>query len=163
MKWRKPSNHASDCYFCSINIRGYYRKNKKSITYSSVALLTFPVFIDIESTDNSDIEMQDISVDTSQDEEMETEDILSSSEDEVNQAPSKFTQEELSDLCRDLGLSKEDSELLASRLRDKKCLASGTKVTVLPYRTYYRTRDKPFRKYPILKRSCCYVHCCTLL
>ena len=112
--------------------------------------MSFPVFIDSESTDNIDIEMLDLSLDTSQDEEMEIEDILSSSEDEINQALWKFTQQELSDLCRNLGLSKEGSEPLSSRLRDKNSLVSGTKVT------YYRTRDKPFRKYFIKSNKLTY-------
>lgn len=160
MKWRKPSNHTSDCYFCSVNIHGYNRNNKKSITYPLVASVTFPVFIHGEPNDNSmgtetseqevlsdpehttgDIEMQDQSFDTSKEEAMETSDISSSSEDEVNRQQNKFSQDDVSDLCRDLGLSKESSELLASRLKEKKCLVSGTHVTC------YRTREKPFRKF----------------
>ncbi|GBP81329.1 Fat-like cadherin-related tumor suppressor homolog [Eumeta japonica] len=50
--------------------------------------------------------------------------------------PKPFTQEELNDLIRDLDLPNESAEILASRLREKKLLASGTKVTV------YHTRDQ---------------------
>ena len=49
-----------------------------------------------------------------------------------------FNQNELIDLIRDLSLSKEASELLASRLNDKKMLHNGTQVT------FYRTREKEF-------------------
>ena len=56
-------------------------------------------------------------------------------------SPSKFNQLELNDLVRDLGLSKEQSELLASRMKEKGCLEQGVKVT------HYRNRDKPLRKY----------------
>lgn len=52
-----------------------------------------------------------------------------------------FNQHELNDLIRDLGLSKESAELLASRLLEKDCLAPKTKVT------FYRNRNEPFRKY----------------
>lgn len=160
MKWRKPSNHVEDCYFCSTTVFGYNRKNKKSITYGSVASVTFPVYIDAEHNDNSmDVEpseqevssdadhtaggteMQDQSFNTSKEEVMETHNISSSSKDENNQDQQKFSQVDLSDLCRDLGLSKESSELLASRLKEKNCLTRGTHVS------YYRTRDKPFRKF----------------
>lgn len=44
-------------------------------------------------------------------------------------------------MCRDLGLSKDKSELLASRLKEKDCLASGTRIT------HYRSRERPFRKF----------------
>jgi hypothetical protein len=37
----------------------------------------------------------------------------------------KFTQSELNDLIRELQLTKEKSELLGSRLREKNMLASG--------------------------------------
>jgi hypothetical protein len=42
----------------------------------------------------------------------------------------------LSDLIRDLNLSKESSELLASRLKEKNVLRPGKKVT------FYRRREK---------------------
>ena len=53
----------------------------------------------------------------------------------------KVTQSELSDLIRKLQLTKEKSELLGSRLREKNMLASGVKFS------WYRNREKEFRKY----------------
>jgi hypothetical protein len=41
----------------------------------------------------------------------------------------RFDQSELSDLIRDLNLSKDSSELLASRLKEKNVLQPGTKIT----------------------------------
>ena len=55
--------------------------------------------------------------------------------------PILFNQEELSDLIRDLILSKESSELLASRLDDRNLLQQGTKTT------FYKTRDDEFLRY----------------
>ncbi|XP_076799763.1 uncharacterized protein LOC143444861 [Clavelina lepadiformis] len=52
-----------------------------------------------------------------------------------------FKQEELSDLIRDLNLSKEAAEILASRLKDKNCLGSGASIT------FYHTREKELRPY----------------
>ena len=52
--------------------------------------------------------------------------------------PILFDQQNLSDLIRDLSLSKESSEVLASRLKDRNLLQHGTKIT------FYRTRDKDF-------------------
>jgi hypothetical protein len=53
----------------------------------------------------------------------------------------KFTQSELNDLIRELQLTKEKSELLGSRLREKNMLAFGVKFS------WYRNREKEFRKY----------------
>ena len=51
-----------------------------------------------------------------------------------------FSQNELDDLARDLNLSKQDSELLASRLK-KSVLSSDTKIS------FYRETDKELRRY----------------
>ena len=33
MVWREQSNHVTDCYFCTTNKKGFYRKNKSKISY----------------------------------------------------------------------------------------------------------------------------------
>jgi hypothetical protein len=53
----------------------------------------------------------------------------------------KFIQSELNDLIRELQLTKEKSELLVSRLREKNILASGVKFS------WYRNREIEFQKY----------------
>ena len=55
--------------------------------------------------------------------------------------PQLFWQEELNDLVRDLDLSKQSAELLASRLDEKNLLAHDANVT------YYRTREEEFLAY----------------
>ena len=52
-----------------------------------------------------------------------------------------FNQEEFSNLIRDLNLSKESSELLASRLNDRNLQQHGTK------NTFYRTTDDEFLRF----------------
>ncbi|GBM36704.1 hypothetical protein AVEN_221969-1 [Araneus ventricosus] len=54
----------------------------------------------------------------------------------MSSIPQRFNQDELSDLTRDLNLSKEASELLASRLNNKNLLEEGNKIT------FYCTREK---------------------
>ena len=49
--------------------------------------------------------------------------------------PKPFSQGQLNDLVRDLGLSKESSEILASRLGEHDILDAGTKIT------FYSDRD----------------------
>ena len=53
----------------------------------------------------------------------------------------KFDQNDLSDLARDLGLSKLNSEILASRLEERNLLKRGTNIT------YYRKREQDFVQY----------------
>ena len=55
--------------------------------------------------------------------------------------PILFNQEKLSDLIRDLKLSKESSELLPSRLNDQNFLQQGTKIT------FFKTRDDEFLRF----------------
>ena len=52
--------------------------------------------------------------------------------------PVLFDQQSLSDMIRDLSLSKESSEVLAARLKDRNLLQHGTKIT------FHKTRDKEF-------------------
>ena len=47
---------------------------------------------------------------------------------EQSEVSKEFSQKEVSDLVRDLGLSKQNSMLLASRLKSKNVLSVGTKV-----------------------------------
>ena len=89
-----------------------------------------PIFKQIQI--ETDSETDDV---TSNDEIEDADLNLSSSE------PEKFNQNQLNDLVQELNLSKESAELLASRLRDKNLLSTGTKVT------YYRNRDAEFTPY----------------
>ena len=82
---------------------------------------------------------------------LSSEDDLSSTDSETTIAdndfppsllpPQIFSQNELNDLARDLNLSKESSELLASRLKEKNLLQPGTFIT------YYRNRRAEFLPY----------------
>ena len=60
---------------------------------------------------------------------------------EQSEVSKEFSQKEVSDLVRDLGLSKQNSMLLASRLKSKNVLSVGTKVN------FYQNREKELRRY----------------
>jgi len=49
---------------------------------------------------------------------------------ESKSKPTPFSQEALNDLCRDLYLTKDKSELLASRLKERNLLRKGVKITL---------------------------------
>src|SRR5678815_4515826 len=61
--------------------------------------------------------------------------------EEGDSTPSKFNQNELNDLVRDLYLSKDKAELLGWRLKRKNVLASGTTFA------WYRHREKDLLVY----------------
>ena len=61
--------------------------------------------------------------------------------------PKPFSQGQLNDLVRDLGLSKESSEIMASRLGEHGILDSGTKLT------FYHDRDDLLIRFLIMEDS----------
>ena len=145
MKWRQPTNH-DDCYFCKINLSGYNSKNKENIEYpTDVSSVDFPVLktdADFENNSANESAYSPMEVDESACSEDDIHSEESEEEDVSNlKTPQKFNQMELNDLIRDLALSKECSELLASRLKEKYLLEEKTNVT------FYRTREKNFVKY----------------
>lgn len=52
-----------------------------------------------------------------------------------------FNQEKLNDLVRDMNLTKQDAELLGSRLREEQCLTPQTSFS------WYRNRDEEYRTF----------------
>ena len=80
----------------------------------------------LKDTDKSD---NDIINDTATNEDAS----LSYTDYEVSSfEPTLFDQNELSDLIRDLSLSKESAEFLASRLKEKKPVEKGDTSKILP-------------------------------
>lgn len=139
MVWREPKNHSDDCYFCSCNVRGFNLKNKKDISYPNIQSAIRPVphgpEVPIPSPPDS---LDDIDDDheplAQQGDSEEDRDCY----DPGTTDPIPFSQSELNDLVRDLGLSKESAEVLGSRLKDKHILAPGTSFS------WYRSREKEF-------------------
>ena len=139
MIWREARDHSDDCYFCTVKTSGYNKKNKCSIEYPSLPSairpvphsfeIPVPVFVTLPSLEEQ-YDSDEVSDNSSSD--------FVIKDDSVRKG---FHQHELSDLARDLGLSKKASELLASRLREKNLLEKGTTVS------YFRTRESEFLQY----------------
>ena len=143
MVWRESTNHVEHCCFYSINATRVNKKKRKSLSYKSFPSAIPPV------ANSSDIpvpefkKLSDLSIDEHSDEEQrdykELTDVDDGDEDfACSSTPVLFNQHNLSDLIRDLSLSKESPKVLPSRLKDLNLLQHGTKTT------FYRTGEKEF-------------------
>lgn len=141
MVWREQINHFDDCYFCMVNIIGTNRNNRHKLSYPDIPsarrpvphsdIVPVPPFRELPQLSDDETCMSNIALgDESEESGGSDSDFQSNSHSE------SFDQKELSDLIRDLNLSKESSELLASRLKEKNALKPGTKITI------YRNREK---------------------
>lgn len=115
MIWREPTNHHDDCYFCVVNITGINSANKNKWSYPTLPSAQRPLLHSNESSvphtsSAFEIEQENYECDSQSD--------FTASQ---NSDPQLFNQKELSDLIRDLNLSKKCSEILASRLKKKIC------------------------------------------
>lgn len=157
MIWREPKN-SNECYICMTNTFGINQKKKSKICYANVTTVDLPVLMSANDTNenlkepdrNIEPASRSIDIDEASDQEslsVSNSDNDSSEDSEYNSHRSKtkkkgeYTQTELNDLVRSLGLAKDAAEVLASSLREKNLLSKGTKVS------YYRDREKDFRKY----------------
>jgi hypothetical protein len=139
MVWREPHNHYDDCYFCMVNIIGINSKNRSKWSYPDLASARRPIPHSDDLPVPKYCQLPELAPDES-DVPDSFEGNKSGDSDSDYEAhssfPQCFDQKELNDLIRDLNLSKDSSELLASRLKEKKFLSPGTKIT------FYREREK---------------------
>ena len=142
--WREPRNHADDCYFCLTNITGFNASSRKKIKYPNLrsamrpvphsddlSAPTPPVNKDLLSeSDEEKPSMED------SDESITLKDIEPTYSGTSGNEPHWITQEDLNDLARDLYLSKEQSELLASWLKQWNLVQEDVRITS------FRNRNK---------------------
>ena len=144
MLWRSPKNHHDDCYFCMVNMSGWNRDKKNSWYYPDLESARRPVphceevpipvcssLPKLVSNDDLFAETEEINSDDSN-----YSDSMSDTAAEWQSKVKPFSQSQLNDLVGDLALSKEASEVLASRLSEHGILDSKTKIT------FYRHRNE---------------------
>ena len=137
--WWEPKNHATDCYFCMTVIKGFSFKTRKSVAYPNIESVSKPVphnpvscpvpmspdsySLDVDDLSQSDSTANPESTNDSDDDYVPESDVIHL----VNNA-------ELSDLIRDLALTKGQAELLGSRLKQWNLLAPNTTICSFRYR-----------------------------
>ncbi|GFU74236.1 uncharacterized protein TNCV_4168271 [Trichonephila clavipes] len=112
MIWREPKNHSDDCYFCSCSVQGFnLKKNRKDISYRTIirsAIRPVPHGPDLPIPSPPD------TLDNILDDLDQISHISSDSDDGYDSGTNDselFSQSDLNDLVRDLGLPKETAEV----------------------------------------------------
>ena len=158
MAWRKPRNNAVDCYFCLTNITGFNASSWKRIKYPNLrfAMRPDPHSVDLhvptprvnkDLLSSSDEKMPSIEDSA---ESIFLEDIESTYSGTSGNETHWITQEDLNDLACDLCLSKQQSELLASWLKQWNLVQEDVRITS------FRNRNKDLASFFDMENKLCY-------
>ena len=124
MVWREPKNHSDDCYFCTVNMKGFNRIKNSTWFYPDLESARRPVLHCDEIPVPKFTHLPDLKMNESMmncpESETTSSDSSASEYEGASYTQEQFNQMELNDLVRYLALSKELSEVLASRLNEKK-------------------------------------------
>ena len=158
MVWREPRNHVGDFYFCLTNIIGFNESSRKKFNYPNLRSAMRPV----PHSDDLPLPTPPVNKDllSSSDEEMPSwkdsaesislEDIESTYSGTSGNEPHWITQDDLNDLARDLYMSKQQSELLASRLKQYNLVQEDVRITS------FRNRNKDLDSFFDMENKLCY-------
>ena len=125
--WRQPTNHLNDCYFCMVDVSHYRKsKDKRSIVYPSIPSSIAPMLHceDLPIPEPPMLELPSCAS-TSSEEDTDADFCEASASEE----PHFPNQQEMDDLIRDMGLTKENAQLLTSRLKECNLLDFTCKVS----------------------------------
>ena len=142
MIWREPKDYIQDCYFCFVNVKGFSRKHRMKILYPNLDSTRRPVPHDasmpapLPPKNGLKTLADEVEEDSDEGSASAPKDSTDSDYDpEESSKLTLFSQERLTDLIRDLALSKQKAELLASRLQNNNLLHADVVVT------HYRKRN----------------------
>ena len=141
MVWREPKNHHDNCYFCIMDMSGWKQRKKNGIIliFSTRRPIPHcaevPVFTFLPDLTADEMPLKAMDDTDSSNISISSSSSMAAAAFSFSTKLTPFSQSQLNDLVRDLGLSKESSENLASRLGEHGILDSATKIT------FYRDRD----------------------
>ena len=157
---REPQNHFNDCYFSCVNLSLIIIRTG-NISYQNVQSASRPIpqSGSIPVPKKPDYLLEEIHTganDTYDDLCIvhKDNDILPSSSDLNDDRAQLFSQLDLSNLIRNLMLTKDHSELLASRLKEKNLLQKGVRISL------YRKRSQNVISFFQMENELCY--CCDI-
>ena len=167
MVWREPKNHRDDC-FCMVNRSGWNQRKKKDCCYPDIESARRPIPFSLPQvpvpvfTSSPDLTADEMLLKAMDDTDSCDSSISSSSSmaaalSSPRAKPKPFSQGQLNDLVRDLGLSKKSSEILAALLGEHgtstftRILDSKTKIT------FYRDRDALLIRFFIMEDD--FIYC----
>jgi hypothetical protein len=151
MIWHEQKNHLDDCYFCITQVFGHSSKTKSKIEYPNCQSAIRPVpHGDALPVPTPPADPQSLPPSSSEESEGEQSDVYESVGESSSCGHHLINQAELNDLVRDLSLSKQHAELLASRLGEWQLLMPGTHTSV------FRNRHKKLSNFYSMADLICY-------
>ena len=141
MIWRESANFINDCYFCMVKTVLFNSKNKHLIKYPNIPSVLRPVVHSSKvPTPSASFTSEDMDQHMESDVHLSLDDQTKTIQ-ETSPSSSTFNQAELNDLVRDLELSKVNSNLLTSGLKERNALAPGNNIT------FFCTREQELLVY----------------
>ena len=135
----EPKNHHIDCYFCMVDMCGWNQRKKKDWYFPDItsarrsiphcAEIPVPVFTSLPDFTAGEMLLEAMDDTDGSDSSISSSSSMAAAASLLSAKTKLFSQGQLNDLVRDLGLSKKSSEILASRLGEHGLLDSGIKIT----------------------------------
>ena len=159
MAWREPENYHDNCFFCVVDMSKWNQRNKKNWYYPDIesvrrliphcAEVPVPVFTSLPDLTADEMPLEAMDGSNSSNSSISSSSSMAAAAFSLSAKPKPklFSQGQLNDLVRSLGLSKKSSEILASRLGEHGILDSGSKIT------FYRVIDSLLIRFLLWKMT----------